>query len=55
MICLIVSVDKTVEIPSLLPSKDARVLFPVPEVPANKIIMLRLDSKLVDLFENSTN
>ena len=39
MICLIVSVDKTVEIPSRLPKRDAKVLLPVPEVPDNKIMI----------------
>jgi hypothetical protein len=40
-----VSVDNTVDIPILLPNKDANVLFPVPEVPANKIIIFLFDSK----------
>lgn len=39
MICLIVSVDRTVDIPSLLPKSDAKVLLPVPEVPDNSIII----------------
>jgi hypothetical protein len=43
--CLIVSVERTVDIPSLLPKSDARVLFPVPEVPANRIRIFLLDSK----------
>jgi hypothetical protein len=44
MICLIVSVDNTVEIPILLPNRDAKVDFPVPDVPANNIIIFLLDS-----------
>jgi len=31
-------VDKTVEIPNLLASSDARVDLPVPEVPPSKMI-----------------
>lgn len=44
IICRIVSVDNTVDIPNLLPSNDANVLFPVPDVPANKIMIFLLDS-----------
>ena len=44
MTCLIVSVERTVDMPSLLPSKEANVLLPVPEVPANKIRIFLLDS-----------
>ena len=40
MICLIESVESTVEIPSLVPSKEAKVLFPVPDVPASNTITL---------------
>jgi hypothetical protein len=43
--CLIVSVDKTVEIPRRLPRSDDRVLLPVPDVPASNINMFLLDSK----------
>jgi len=39
-----VSVDNTVEIPSLLPNREARVLFPVPDVPANSTKIFLLDS-----------
>lgn len=42
--CLMVSVDNTVEIPNLLPSNEARVLLPVPEVPASNIRIFLLDS-----------
>ena len=42
--CLIVSVERTVDIPNLLPNKEARVLLPVPDVPANKTSMFLLDS-----------
>lgn len=42
--CLIVSVDKTVEIPNLLPNNEARVLFPVPDVPASKTRIFLFDS-----------
>ena len=45
--CLMVSVESTVEIPSLLPSKEARVLFPVPDVPASKTRIFLLDSKVI--------
>ena len=41
--CLIESVESTVEIPSLVPSKDAKVLFPVPEVPARRTITFIFD------------
>ena len=41
--CLIESVESTVEIPSLVPSKEANVLFPVPDVPASKTMTLILD------------
>lgn len=44
--CLIVSVEMTVEIPSLLPRRDANVLFPVPEVPARRIRMFLFDSSV---------
>lgn len=44
MTCLIVSVDKTVDIPSLLPNKEASVLLPVPEVPARSTRIFLLDS-----------
>ncbi len=44
IMCLMVSVDRTVDIPSLLPNKDAKVLLPVPDVPANRMIMFLLDS-----------
>lgn len=44
--CLIVSVESTVEIPSLLPSKDARVLFPVPDVPARRMRIFLFDSMI---------
>lgn len=44
MICLIVSVERTVEIPIRLPSKEAKVDFPVPDVPAKSIIIFLLDS-----------
>ena len=40
----IVSVDITVEIPSLLPSKDERVDFPVPDVPASNTKIFLFDS-----------
>ena len=40
MICRIESVDNTVEIPRRVPRSEARVLLPVPEVPANKTITL---------------
>jgi hypothetical protein len=40
----IVSVDMTVEIPSLLPRREERVLLPVPEVPARRISMFLFDS-----------
>jgi hypothetical protein len=43
--CLIVSVDMTVDIPSLLPNKEERVDFPVPEVPASKTRIFLFDSK----------
>ena len=45
IVCLIVSVDMTVEIPSLLANSDANVLLPVPDVPASKTIMFLFDSK----------
>lgn len=41
--CLTESVDKTVEIPSLVPRSDASVLLPVPEVPARSTMTLILD------------
>ena len=55
--CLIVSVDMTVEIPSLLPNKDDSVDFPVPEVPASKTRMFLFDSKLIcyKIFLQLTN
>lgn len=34
-----VSVDSTVDIPSLLPKRLASVLFPVPDVPASNIMI----------------
>ena len=43
MICLMESVDNTVDIPSRVPNSDAKVLFPVPDVPANNTITLILD------------
>jgi hypothetical protein len=46
IMCLMVSVESTVEIPSLLPSKDAKVLLPVPDVPANRIIIFLFDSNI---------
>jgi hypothetical protein len=46
--CRMVSVDSTVEIPSLLPKSEARVLFPVPEVPASSTKILLLDSVFND-------
>jgi hypothetical protein len=46
MTCLIVSVEITVDIPSLLPNKEASVLFPVPDVPASNTRIFLFDSKL---------
>lgn len=46
----IVSVESTVEIPKRLPSKDASVLFPVPEVPARRTKMFLLDSIILALI-----
>jgi hypothetical protein len=43
IMCLIVSVDNTVEIPNLLPNSDANVLLPVPDVPASNIITFLFD------------
>ena len=40
-----VSVDKTVEIPSLLSKREDKVLLTVPDVPANKIKIFLFDSK----------
>lgn len=42
--CLIVSVDSTVDIPNLEPNNEARVDFPVPDVPANKMMIFLLAS-----------
>ncbi len=39
-----VSVEITVDMPSLLPSREERVDFPVPEVPASNTRMFLLDS-----------
>lgn len=39
----IVSVDNTVEMPSLLPRREDSVDFPVPEVPASKTSIFLLD------------
>ena len=39
MICLIVSVEKTVVIPIFFATSSAKDDFPVPEVPANRIII----------------
>ena len=50
MTCLIVSVDKTVEIPRRLPKSEERVLLPVPDVPASNINMFLLDSKKIKDF-----
>lgn len=36
MMCLIESVDRTVEMPSRVPSSEAKVLLPVPDVPASR-------------------
>ena len=41
----IVSVDKTVEIPNLLPRREDSVDLPVPEVPASKTSIFLLDSR----------
>lgn len=41
--CLIESLDSTVDIPRRIPKSDAKVLFPVPEVPASKTITFILD------------
>ena len=43
--CLIVSVDSTVDMPRRLPSSDASVLLPVPDVPASRMSRFRLDSR----------
>lgn len=43
--CLMVSVESTVDIPNLLPNNEANVLLPVPEVPANKMMIFLFDSK----------
>jgi len=40
MICLIESVESTVEMPSRVPRSDASVLLPVPDVPASRTITL---------------
>lgn len=48
--CLMVSVDKTVEIPNLEPKREARVDLPVPDVPASNIIMFLLAS--IEEFKN---
>ena len=53
MTCLIESVDRTVEIPSLVPSKEARVLLPVPEVPASRTITFILDYMSRDASKKS--
>lgn len=50
--CLIVSVDRTVEMPNLLPNKDARVLFPVPDVPARRMRIFLFDSIVNELVIN---
>ena len=52
--CRMVSVDITVEMPRRLPSKDERVLLPVPEVPASSTKIFLLDSiylMLVNKYE----
>lgn len=41
--CLTESVERTVEMPRRVPSKDARVLLPVPDVPAKSTITLIFD------------
>jgi len=51
MTCLIVSVDITVEIPSLLPKRDDRVLLPVPDVPASRTKMFLFDSIELKIFK----
>ena len=53
MTCLIESVDSTVEIPSLVPSKEASVLLPVPEVPASKTMTFILDCMSRDASKKS--
>jgi hypothetical protein len=50
-----VSVDKTVDIPRRLPSREAKVLFPVPDVPASKTKIFRFDSKINRQFLFSLN
>jgi len=55
IICLIVSVDRTVDIPILLPKREARVDLPVPEVPANNIIIFLFDSNENGLIRILTN
>ena len=41
--CRTESVDKTVEMPRRVPRSDARVLLPVPDVPAKRTITLIFD------------
>jgi hypothetical protein len=49
--CLIVSVERTVDMPNRLPKSEDKVLLPVPEVPANKTKMFLFDSKCLKLYE----
>ena len=51
--CRTESVDSTVEIPRRVPSRDARVLFPVPEVPAKSTITLIFDCMSRDATKKS--
>ena len=53
MTCLTESVERTVDIPKRVPSSDASVLFPVPEVPAKSTITLILDCMSSDATRKS--
>ena len=47
------SVESTVDIPRRVPSRDARVLLPVPEVPARSTMTLILDCMSKDATKKS--
>ena len=48
------SVDKTVYIPNLAPTSEAKVDLPVPDVPANRTITLILDCISMEATKKST-
>ena len=51
--CLILSVDKTVYMPNLAPTRLANVDLPVPLVPANNTMTLILDCINIDATKKS--